>query len=577
MSVMWQTNPHQAQQQVHTINPAAVHVQQQVSPLNVQYGNQGPNKFDQVERDRKMNPKMSCLHLDHAEDVCPLYEARIDIPQELQAHSSQWTSKAKSVKYGHVPTKVPPNGAHYRLDIAVINEFKQKLEQCADCRKPQESSGSFVEVRCPFLEAKKGVFRLPLRFVCVPSHQSFGMSKQLHIEFRLISVDGYARCLYSARVPVHFRTHGTIEKQPKKEQKPQLMVPQSPPIAATQQQGQQQYGGVTIKQEPKKRLRTEQQAYPFSSTAFNFVLPTPAELYSNPASPVIEVPTKPTIPTIEIVDAWMESSPRGHTTSIPHSPSFEPYYNNEIDKLEADFHKVLKTQLEETRKQLQEAHTKLTNMEKEVKQLKVENKQLKVKNKDLKSQLQHKDQQVKLQHQMWEDFEERLKRLKLTQSVTSPPPPDQMYSSSSTPTSPRPNNMNVKQLRQIWETPPTTEQPPPRKGSMVTNNRSPRLSAMIQPQQAQQLHQQQQQQQQQQTQQMHQPQQGQQTQPQMFAQSQPQAQQQAMHQQMPYYQHIPQEQTQMVTSQLFPPPFSPAYHYPSPEFNCEVRVNAKFQ
>jgi len=42
---------------------------------------------------------------------------------------------SQSVKFGHVPSKMPSNGAHYRLDIAVINEFKQKLEQCADCRK----------------------------------------------------------------------------------------------------------------------------------------------------------------------------------------------------------------------------------------------------------------------------------------------------------------------------------------------------------------------------------------------------------------------------------------------------------
>eukprot|EP01102_Stenamoeba_stenopodia_P008527 TRINITY_DN2458_c0_g1_i1.p1 TRINITY_DN2458_c0_g1~~TRINITY_DN2458_c0_g1_i1.p1 ORF type:complete len:578 (-),score=128.69 TRINITY_DN2458_c0_g1_i1:185-1918(-) len=158
--------------------------------LTVRYGDQKENRIENVERNRKMN-----LLLSHPEIP---ENAKIEVPAELRAEQKEWNKMKKETE--------ALSQRKYKLEVSVLNEEKGKVEQCAKCRKSNESkTRSFVRVRSSHIYCKNRSISLPVKFGCIPSHQD-NRPKELFIEIKLIN-ENPERLEFYALVPLRFRKH----------------------------------------------------------------------------------------------------------------------------------------------------------------------------------------------------------------------------------------------------------------------------------------------------------------------------------------------------------------------------------
>jgi hypothetical protein len=91
-------------------------------------------------------------------------------------------SPAKSTKKFNLSSNPSGRNNFYRLEAQVLDtQTGEELFECSSCQKTPEVSSSsrlpqprsFIQIRCPYLPVvKKGFFRLPITFACVPSHQT---------------------------------------------------------------------------------------------------------------------------------------------------------------------------------------------------------------------------------------------------------------------------------------------------------------------------------------------------------------------------------------------------------------------
>lgn len=218
--------------------PSSSSLSERMLPLHVKYGNQDPDRFEQVEKGRKMNPRVWCPHQDHDEEDCPLTNALIKVAPPNQTCLEDWTSKAKATKRFNLQPKTNAGQScnRYRLEARVFDaRTKDELFQCPACQQQESPASScseersFLQIRCPELSVvKKGLFRLPISFRCVPSHQSSCENKPprlLLVDMRLIPEDA-ERPTFVVSISVQFRTHANsfLASEAESESKPVVKI-----------------------------------------------------------------------------------------------------------------------------------------------------------------------------------------------------------------------------------------------------------------------------------------------------------------------------------------------------------------